>query len=96
MSDISMKRAHNMDLAKAKETTEKIIQEVQSNFPALVDTIKWNGDKTAADVKGKGFKGTFAVDATNIAIDIKLGLFAKPFKGKVEERMKSMSAKYFG
>ena len=94
MSSISIKRAHGKDLDSAKAMTDKVVTDVQEAFPKLVSDIKWNGDKTKADVKGTGFTGTFAVDDTNIAVDIKLGMMTRPFKGKVEKKVKDWMSKY--
>lgn len=96
MADISLKHPHGLSLDDAKIKVEQIVQDVQSEFPALVDKINWNGDKTQASVKGKGFDGDFRVDDTNVGIDINLKLFAKPFKGKVQEKIQSRVAQYFG
>ena len=96
MSDISVKRAHNMDLANAKEMTGRVVKDVKEAFPKLVSDINWNRDQTEASVKGRGFTGKFSVDATNIAIDIKLSMLTRPFKGSVETKVKAWMAKYIG
>ena len=87
MSDISVKRAHGMGLEEAQGKVDEVIEAIQSEFSNLVNSIDWNADKTAAKVKGKGFSGDFKVDDTNVGIDIDLSLFAKPLKGKVQEKI---------
>ncbi len=96
MADISVRREHGMSQEEAKTKVESIVGDVQEEFSSLVDDIKWNKDRTRADVKGKGFSGEFAVNDSAVTIDIKLKLFARPFKGKVEDRIKSRMDDYFG
>lgn len=96
MSDINVKHPHGMSFDDAKVKVSDIVSGVQSEFPQLVQSIDWNADKTNAKVKGKGFDGVFGVDDKEVAIDIDLKFFTKPFKGKIEEKIKGQIAKYFG
>ena len=96
MADISLSTNHGMTLEEAKEKAQSIASDVKNQFPSLIDKIDWNADKTHADLKGKGFSGEFNVDDTKVGIDIKLGMLAKPFKSKVEEKIRAQMTKYFG
>lgn len=95
MADISKKHMHGLSLDEAKAKTEQIVADVKSEFPSLVDSIDWNADKTRAKVKGKAFEGDFGVDQSAVSIDINLKMLAKPFKGKIEEKIESRIARYF-
>lgn len=96
MSDISISHEHGLSLDEAKAKTEQIVSAVQDEFPNLIDSIKWNGDKTRANLKGKGFSGVFNVDDSKMSIDVDLKLFARPFKGKVQAKIEDRIDKYFG
>ncbi|MFU8807036.1 MAG: polyhydroxyalkanoic acid system family protein [Bradymonadaceae bacterium] len=96
MADISLRRPHGSSLDEAKSKIGGIVTDVQNEFPSLVNSIDWNEDKTNAKVKGKGFSGEFQVNDTDVAIDIDLSLFARPFRGKLEEKIASRMEKYFG
>lgn len=96
MADISVRRPHGMSEDEAKNKVEQVVADVQEEFSSLVDEIDWNADKTRADVKGKGFKGQFQVTDSDVAIDIDLKFFARPFKGKVEAKINSRMDEYFG
>lgn len=96
MADISMRRPHGMTEEEAKAKVHKVVADVESEFPSLVNDISWNADKSQAKVKGKGFTGQFQVTAEEVMVDIDLKLFAKPFKGKVESRVASRMDEYFG
>jgi putative polyhydroxyalkanoate system protein len=95
MADISLSHAHGLSFDDAKSKTDQIVQHVQTEFPSLVNSISWNNEKTVADLKGKGFTGTFRVDPTNVGIDIELGMLTRPFKGKIEEKIRGQIAKFF-
>ncbi len=87
MSDISIRRKHSFSPDKVQSTIKKVVETVQSEFPSLVSDITWNSDQTEAKVKGKGFTGQFSFTGDEVAVDIDLSFFAKPFKGKVEEKI---------
>ncbi len=95
MADISVRHTHGLSLDEAKTKTNQIAEDIQSEFDSLIDSIKWNADNTRAQLKGKGFTGVFNVDEEAMSIDIDLKLFAKPFKGKVEQKIQSRIANYF-
>ncbi len=96
MADISVRRTHTMTEEDAKAKVHQVVADIEQEFPSLVDDIKWNADKTKADVKGKGFTGKFAVTGNEVSIDIDLAFFARPFRGKVESRVESRMDEYFG
>ncbi len=95
MADISVSHDHGLSLDEAKEKTEQIVTDVKSEFPSLVDSIKWNADMTSANVKGKAFSGQFAVDDARMSIDIDLKFLARPFKSKIEEKIQERIGRYF-
>lgn len=96
MADIDLRQAHHTDLEKAKSVIEKIVTKVQTDYPSLVSSIDWNSDQTQATVKGKGFKGEFTVDETEVAIAIDLNMLTRPFKGKVQEKIAEQIKSNFG
>lgn len=96
MSDISVRRPHGMNEEEAKAKVHEVVADIEGEFPALVNEISWNDDKSQAKVKGKGFNGHFQVTDSDVMIDINLSLFARPFKGKVESRIVDRMEKYFG
>lgn len=96
MADISVKHHHGLGLDEAKTKTQQIVTDVQNEFSGIIDKIDWNADNTRANLKGKGFKGVFEVDDKDMSIDIDLSFLTKPFKGKVEEKIKDRIGKYFG
>ena len=96
MADISLRHKHELGLEKAKELTRKIASDVQGEFPSLIKSIDWNGAGTEAKLKGRGFSGTFSVSDNTMGIDVSLSLIARPFKDKVEKKIKDRITQYFG
>lgn len=95
MADISVKKAHGLTLEEAQSRIDQVVTDIQTEFTSLVSSIDWNEEKTNAKVKGKGFTGDFKVDETEVGIDIDLSLFAKPLKGKVQEKIEERMGEYF-
>ncbi len=95
MADISVKRTHGLGLDEAKSKIDKVVEDIQSEFPNLVKAIKWNAAGTEAKVEGKGFTGDFKVDDSNVGIDVNLSMFAKPLKGKVQQKIEERIEQYF-
>ncbi len=95
MADISFSHPHGLSLDEAKTKTKQIVDDVQGEFPSLIQSIDWNADQTHAKLKGKGFDGTFQVTDAAMNIEINLGMLTRPFKGKVQEKIQSRVSKYF-
>lgn len=95
MADISVRRKHGMEYEEAKGKVHQIVEDLQSSMD-FVDKVSWNGAGDAADVKGKGFSGNFRVDDDEVVIEIDLKLLAKPFKGKIQDKVEQRMDRYFG
>jgi len=87
MAKIERDIQHTLSLDDAKAAASDIVNKVQEKFGSLIKDIKWNDDRTVADVSGKGFTGKFNISDTNVKILIDLGLLTTPFKGKIEEEL---------
>lgn len=95
MADITVRKSHGMDYDEAKDKVHQIVTDLH-NDTDYVDKVNWNADGSSADVKGKGFKGSFSVDSNDVVVEISLKLFAKPFKSKIADQVESRMSKYFG
>ena len=76
---INIKRAHGLDKDAAIQRMQNLTNELNSKYGVKVNH---SGDSTR--VKGKGVDGTARCDATNINIDLKLGLPVSLVSGKIE------------
>lgn len=95
MSDISVQKEHGMEFEDAKAKVHEVVTGLQQEMD-YVDTVDWNSDQTSAKVKGKGFKGQFAVDPKLVTVDIDLKFFAKPLKGKIASKVEGHLDRHFG
>lgn len=96
MADISVHRSHNLGLEEAQGKIDQIVADIREDFGNLVSSIKWNNEKTVAQVMGKGFTGEFRVSESEVGVDVKLKIFARPLKGKVQSKIEERMNKYFG
>lgn len=87
MAKIEREIQHNLSLDNAKAAAAALVDKVQKNFASLIKDIKWNDDKTVANVSGKGFTGNFQINDKCVKILIELGLLTTPFKGQVEAKI---------
>ena len=87
MAKIEREIKHSLGLEGAKAAVQKIVEKLQQNYGSLLSDFKWNEDKTAADLAGKGFKGNFRVGEDNIKLHVELGMLASAFKGKIESQI---------
>jgi len=95
MADITVRRSHGLSLAEAQAKIDQVVDDIQNEFPNLVNSVDWNTEKTSARVEGKGFTGDFRVDDDEVGIDVDLSLFAKPLKGKVQKKIEERIEQYF-
>ena len=84
---------HNTTKAEARQIIERKMSELESQYSHYTSDIdkQWTGDTLNFNVKARGFtgKGTLELTDTDVIIDGKLPLIAKPF----EPRIKSMVEK---
>ncbi len=82
MANISMEQKHDLGLDGARDRVRGLV-------PTLIDKygveVNWRGDD--AHFSGRGFSGVLRVMADRVAIELKLGLLARPFAGTIERAM---------
>jgi len=96
MSDISVHRTHSLPLPEAQGKIDEIIGDIKTDFGDLVSDVKWNDDKSVADVTGKAFKGKFTLTDSKVGIDVDLAFFAKPLKKRIQTQIEDRMTRYFG
>jgi putative polyhydroxyalkanoate system protein len=88
MSAIQIDQRHSLGTAEAKKRVEALEPRLRERYGL---ELEWRGDE--AVFKGRGFSGTLRVTADRVAIELKLGLLARPFAGKIEAAMHEQVAK---
>ena len=87
MAKIEREIPNPFGLEAAKPKIVAFIEKLQASYGSLLSDVKWNDDKTVADVSGKGFKGNFSLSESAIKVAVDLGLAASIFKGKIESEI---------
>jgi putative polyhydroxyalkanoate system protein len=71
MSKVSVRQAHSLSKAEAKEKLAGFEEMLKKYRVAL----EWRGDSAA--IKGVGVSGNVAVSDAEVAVDLKLGMLAR-------------------
>lgn len=87
MAKIEREFKHSFGLEGGKKIVSALAEKLQANFGSFISNVEWNADKTAADVKGKGFDGNFVVSEDSVKMVMNLGLLTSAFKGKIESEI---------
>jgi putative polyhydroxyalkanoate system protein len=87
MATIDIRRAHGTSTDEAATKMRGMLDRFAEKRADLIKDVTWAPNGQRADVKGKGFKGSFAVDATNVSIAIDLSFVVRAFKGRIEDEL---------
>jgi putative polyhydroxyalkanoate system protein len=90
MSDVHARKEHNLSLEEAKQTAQKLAEQLEKEFQ-LQST--WQGN--TLNFTRSGVKGKLDVTDKDVSIDISLGFMLKAFKGKIQSEIDKNLAKMF-
>lgn len=80
MADIRIARAHCLPLSRAKAIAQAAADDLGRRYDV---TSHWQGDTLL--FKRAGVNGRIEVSPTQIALEVKLGLLLKGFRGSIEQ-----------
>ncbi len=83
-----IEQPHNLGLRAARERVEGLMPKLRDRYGL---DLSWRGD--VASFTGKGFTGTLTVGEARVTIELRLGLLARPFAGKIQAAMQEQMAK---
>jgi putative polyhydroxyalkanoate system protein len=87
MTDIKITRHHQLDRDTARQRLQKIADDLKEQFGIVAS---WDG--YAAHLTGPGIKnGTVRIHESSVSMEITLGMLAKAFKRRIENRILSQS-----
>ncbi len=95
MATITFRQTHGTDRADAAGRTRALLERFATKRSDIVKDIRWAPDGQSARITGKGFKGSFEVSDSDVAVNLELGLLARPFKGRVEDSLRRRLAQEF-
>lgn len=83
MADISKSASHQLDIEEVKARVEKVAGDIAKKMGVK---YSWNGD--VCDLKGGGLKkGQISVTASDVSIELTLGMMAKMMKPMIEKEI---------
>jgi hypothetical protein len=98
MSDLNVKIPHNLDRESATAKAKNIISGLKGQYSGYVKNVdeKWNGNTGtfSFDVMGSSVEGQIIVEDKEIVVTGGLPFMAMPFKGKIEDTIKSKGAEF--
>lgn len=89
MATIDIKRTHALGLEKARGAAQLVAERLKDKINA---TYHWDGN--ALRFERAGAKGQITVSATEVRIEIDLGLLLRPLRGKLESKAKQYLDEY--
>ena len=96
MATIDIRKAHGTTTEDAAAKMSGLMKRFAAERAELVKDIQWDPSGQRGSMKGKGFKGHFEVDASNVSVAIDLSFIARPFKGRIESELKGHLDATFG
>ncbi len=88
---VYVQKPHGMSAEDAEAKLASLTGDLESRYGV---SITRSGPR--ATVKGKGVSGSATIDATNVTVDLKLGMPASLVAGKIEEGVNKAIAQHFG
>jgi hypothetical protein len=90
---------HHTDRAKARGKIENLLRDMQTRHGHMVSDLDqhWEGDQLLFNFKAKGFhvKGSLEVTDTDLIVDGKLPMLARPFEPKMKEVIEREARAHF-
>jgi Putative polyhydroxyalkanoic acid system protein (PHA_gran_rgn) len=90
---------HHTDRATARGKLESLLRGLQTRHGHMVSDLDqhWEGDELLFNFKAKGFhvKGSVEVTDTELILDGKLPLLARPFEPKMKETIEREASTHF-
>jgi putative polyhydroxyalkanoate system protein len=82
MATIRIDRPHHRSQADAKALVEHIARDFEKRFD-----LAWHWDGDDVHFRRPGVSGSMQVGATNIVLEVRLGLLLAPLKPAIERQM---------
>lgn len=90
---------HNTTKENARRLVEQRLAEIEQQYGHYASDLQknWDGDTLAFNVKARGFAGAGSVEVTDseVIVDGKLPLIAKPFEPRIKSTIEREAAEMF-
>ena len=91
MSDIRLARAHNLALSRARAIAQQAADSLAERYAVI---CHWEGDTLR--FRRPGAEGSMEVSASQIAVEVRLGLLLKPFRQEILRGIESSLDRHLG
>lgn len=91
MSDISIRRSHNLTPEAARGAAERVVRDLDSRY-----SLDWSWNGNVLLFRRSGLSGKLHLDGHEAAIQVRLGLFLSALKPVIEREIHSFFDKDFG
>ena len=90
---------HNTDKASARRRVDARLQQLLAQYGTYINDVdqRWDGDRLVFSGSARGFKanGTLEVTDSEVIIDGKLPLIARPFEPRIKSTIEREAAAMF-
>ncbi len=93
MATIEIHRSHHTTRDDAQTRVVQMVDALREERPNLVQSVRPTAD--GAEAKGRGWKGAFRVDDSQVHVSVDLSLLARPLKGRVEQELHTRLGREF-
>lgn len=92
MSDLHIEQAHDRDREEVREIVRGLTGQLRDNYSIQSN---WTDDDTVSFSRS-GVSGTLKIDNERVVVDMKLGLMARAFKGRIKSELSRQMANHLG
>ena len=92
MSDLHIEQAHDRDREEVREIVRCLTGQLRDNYSIQSN---WTDDDTVSFSRS-GVSGTLKIDNERVVVDMKLGLMARAFKGRIKSELSRQMANHLG
>lgn len=93
MPGFSVAVPHNLSAADAKNRIQKLVGDLQKQFAGMIQNVqeKWADDRAdfSFDAMSFAISGSLFIEPSQVRIEGTLPMAALPFKGRIEEAVRS-------
>ena len=95
MPDINLTVKHGRTWAEARSHLQRVVNEVQTKFGALVQRVEWSADQNSVQLFGTGFEIEMRVDAHQVYVTGNVPFLGKLLGGPLVSGLKQLVEQTF-
>lgn len=92
MTDLHIEQAHDRDREEVRDIVRGLTGQLRDSYSIQSN---WTDDDTVSFSRS-GVSGTLRIDSERVVVDMKLGLMARAFKGRIKSELSRQMANHLG